>query len=215
MNFEQLKRRVERAEYLMDERTRRTHAAWDTVRLEWRAAWTPGRIVGVGLVAGFIAGRSQPGPAVKRLRAAAGPQLLQWITTFSGLSASLQAAMAAMTAKGAARTADAAADTAEQAADTVEDAAVTATGAPPSARRTAAPAAAATARVAVAPPATPAATDPATPRPVPTVAAHDHPSPSERRYRPDPAYQTEPRPAEAATDVSEARWAPPRRGEGH
>lgn len=210
MNFEQLKRRVERAEFLMEERTRKTHAAWDAARLEWRAAWTPGRIVGVGLVAGFIAGRSQPGPAVKRLRAAAGPQMLQWVTTFSGLSASLQAAMAAMTAKGAAKTADAAADTAEQAADTVEEVAVAATVAP--APATAARVGTTPARGAAAPPAA-AVSAPA--RPGPTAPARSNASPSERRYQPDPPYNQAPRPAEAATDVSEDHWPPRGRGEGN
>ena len=207
MNFEQLKRRVERAEFLMEERTRKTHAALEAVRLHWREAWTPGRIVGVGLVAGFIAGRTQPGPAVKRLRAAAGPQMLQWVSTFSGLSASIQAAMAAMTAKGAARTADAAADTAEQAADTVEGAAATATAT--TLARTPAPVAAV--RVVA-----PHGHAPGTPViPSPTVAAAPEATalpgteargtlpPSERRYQPDPPYRVAPRPAEAATDVSE------------
>jgi hypothetical protein len=178
MNFEQLKRRVERAEFLVDARTRQTHASWDALRLHWRQAWTPSRIIIAGLVTGFLSGRAKPAAATRQLRAVAGPKTLELVSSITGVVASLQAAYAAMTAKGAARTADQAAETAGQAADVADDAAVTAAAAAP-----------------VAAAAMDADAD--------AVAATL--SPSQRRRRPDPALHGDPRPAEAATDVSEQR----------
>lgn len=144
MNYEQLKRRVERAEFLVDARTRQTHAAWDALRLHWREAWTPPRIIVAGLVTGFLSGRSQPQRAAKQLRAVAGPKTLQLVTSILGMTSTLQAAVAAFTAKGAAETADAAAETADDAAQAAASGATVAAGAaaqagaaqvPPSERR--------------------------------------------------------------------------------
>lgn len=129
MNYEQLRRRVERAEFLVDERTRRTHVAWNGLRLQWREAWTPPRIIVAGLVTGFLSGRSQPQRAAKQLRAVAGPKTLQLVTSILGMTSSLQAAMAAFTAKGAAQTADQAAETADDAAQAAASGASVAAGA--------------------------------------------------------------------------------------
>jgi hypothetical protein len=129
MNYEQLKRRVERAEFLVDARTRQTHAAWDALRLHWREAWTPPRIIVAGLVTGFLSGRSQPQRAAKQLQAVAGPKTLQLVTSILGTASSLQAALAAFTARGAARTADEAAETADDAAQAAASGASVAAGA--------------------------------------------------------------------------------------
>lgn len=129
MNYEQLRRRVERAEFLVDARTRQTHAAWDALRLHWREAWTPPRILVAGLVTGFLSGRSQPQRAARQLRAVAGPKTLQLVTSILGTASSLQAALAAFTAKGAAQTADQAAETADDAAQAAASGATVAAGA--------------------------------------------------------------------------------------
>lgn len=184
MNFERLKQRVERREMLVDGRLTQTQAAYTTLRDTWREAWTPTRIVVAGLLAGFVAGRSEPTRAIRRIGAIGGPQWIRTVSALSGLFASLQAMFAAVTAKGAAETADHAAETADVAADTADVAA------------TAAGEAAMAGAVAATPtdPGIAATTAPQENRALP---------PSERRRRVDPAWDAPPRPAEAATDVSE------------
>jgi hypothetical protein len=187
MNFERLKQRVERREQLVDGRLSQTQTAYTSLHRTWREAWTPTRIVVAGLLAGFVAGRSEPTKVIRRIGAIGGPQWLSTISALSGLFASLQAMVAAVTAKGAAETADQAAETADVAAQTADTAA----------GNTGETAADETAQDAAAPATTQgeAAVDPPT---EPTAM-----SPSDRRRRVDPTPDAPPRAAEAATDVSE------------
>lgn len=173
MNFDQIKQRVERREMLVDRRVSQAQMAYATLRETWREAWTPGRIMVAGLLSGFIAGRARPARALRRIGAIGGPQWIRMISALSGLFASLQAAAAAAAAKDASDTADEAAETADAAAESAD----------------------ATARGQPAPEIT--ATDAAA---TPSMST---PPPSDRRRRTDPAWDAPPRPAEAATDVSE------------
>jgi len=152
MNFDQLQRRVERAESVVGARLDIVECQWGTLKHAWKRGWTPTRIVVAGLVSGFLVGRAEP------MKAMNGTRWLQMITSISGLVASLQANVAAKQAESAANSAE------DTAAETSEAVGVVAA-------------------VADATDTTPAAVAP--PRP---VAA-------------EPA--TAPRPAEAATELSE------------
>lgn len=178
MNFEELKRRVDRTEALVDGRMCQVTERHADLRREWRAAWTPLRIVVAGLAAGFVVGRTDPQRAMARLDKlgrVGGPRALRLVSSLSSLMTSVQATMAAMTAKQAADTADAAADTADDAADTVQQAA---RQHPPGGQAQAADA------------------------PDAAQSASGQAPPSDRR-RPDPAWAQPPAPAEAATELSE------------
>lgn len=166
MNFEALKRRVERAEQLVDGRLARTTGHRAALKQRWREAWTPGRIVLAGLLGGVLLARARP---LRTLGAVSSTRWIQLATSLSGLLASLKAAQKAASAEAAANDAE---DAAADAAGTVE--AVAADGAD------AVPAADAT------PPGDRA------PRTV-----------SDGRRRPDTQWEAEPRPAEAATELSE------------
>ncbi len=152
MNYEQLRRRVERAERLVEGRSQQTRGHWAALKVSWREGWTPARIVAAGLVAGFVSGRAEP------LRALTGARLLQMVTAVSGLFASAQAAFAA--------------DQAEQAADSAGEAAT-----------------AQTAETAVAE--------------EPSPAPYKYEPPSARTGKAEAVYSTQPRPAEASTELSE------------
>ena len=127
MNYAQLKRRVARAEHLVEGRSLQTSRHWSALKQAWREGWTPARIVAAGLVAGFVTGRAEP------LQALTGPRLLQMISAVSGLFASAQASFATEPAtdntEPAAATAQAATATGPHAADATE-----ATPAPPEVR---------------------------------------------------------------------------------
>ena len=156
MNYEQLKRRVERAEKLVEGRSVQTGEHWNALKVSWREGWTPARIVAAGLVSGFVSGRAEP------LRALTGARLLQMVTAVSGLFASAQAAFAA--------------DQAEQAAESAEEVATEqATESP------AAPAAAVAEQ----------------------SATYKYEPPSARTGKREEAFSTQPRPAEASTELSE------------
>lgn len=165
MNFEALKRRVQRAEQLAERRSAQAQAQRAQLKQSWREAWTPGRIVVIGLVGGFLFSRARP---LRTLGAVSTTRWVQLATSVSGLFASLKAAQAADTAETAAADASHAADT----ADAVAEDAGMATGA------------------------TRAGTD----------AGDDTPparAVSDGRRRPDAPFDAPPRPAEAATEVSE------------
>ncbi|MDG2523759.1 protein sip-5 [Stenotrophomonas sp. HITSZ_GD] len=117
MNFNQLRRRVERAERLVQGRADDTQVHWHTLRRAWREGWTAPRIVVAGLVGGFLAGKLEPAKG----RAVAG-QATRWVQLFSTVSGMFTA----MQAQAASQEAERAGDHAERAADT---AAVVATGA--------------------------------------------------------------------------------------
>lgn len=117
MNFDQLRRRVERAERLVQGRADDTQVHWHTLRRVWREGWTAPRIVVAGLVGGFLAGKLEPAKG----RAVAG-QATRWVQLFSTVSGMFTA----LQAQAASQEAERAGDHAERAADT---AAVVATGA--------------------------------------------------------------------------------------
>ncbi len=118
MNFNQLRRRVERAERLVQGRADDTQVHWRTLRRVWREGWTPPRIVIAGLVGGFIAGKLEPAKG----RAVAG-QATRWVQLFSTVSGMFSA----MQAQAASQEAERAGDHAERAADTAEGVAEAAT----------------------------------------------------------------------------------------
>ena len=188
MNFDRLRLRVERREQLLDGRLSQTQTAYAKLRRNWREAWTPGRIVIAGLLAGFVAGHAEPTKAIRRIGAIGGPQWVRTFSALSGLFASVQAIIAAVTAKSAAKTADHAAETADVAAETAGAAAATDVTA--------------TAR-ADSDVEADIGTNVDTDAGIATTAADDRAPPSERRRRVDPTPATPPRAAEAATDVSE------------
>lgn len=152
MNYEQLKRRVERAERLVEGRSLQTSEHWSALKVSWREGWTPARIVAAGLVSGFISGRAEP------FRALTSARLLQMVSAVSGLFASAQAAFAA--------------DQAEQAAASAEE----------------------------------VATDQAAETAVaeePAPALYKYEPPSARTGKAEAVHSTQPRPAEASTELSE------------
>jgi len=192
VNFEGLKNRVERAEALVEGRMIQTQDRYRALRVGWREAWTPGRIMIAGLLAGFLTGSMEPRRALSKLGKVgkiAGPKSLQLISAVSGLLTSIQATVAAATAEKAAATADDAAQTADAVADNVADKAAVATD-----PRAAAAAGAAAAMQVQSQSATAA---PAVDAPAPA------PAPVDRR-RPDPVLSEQPQPAEAATELSES-----------
>jgi len=114
VNFESIRRRVERSEQLVEGRALQTGEHARALKATWRESWTPTRIILAGLAAGFLAGRTNPGRALKQI--GAGGRWIQLVGALSGLLASLQSSVAAATA-------DKASDHAEQAADEAGDAA--------------------------------------------------------------------------------------------
>lgn len=173
MNFAQLKRRVERGETLVEGRVRQTGECHARLSRDWRQAWTPLRIVLAGLGTGFIAGRAEPEKALKKLGSISGPRTLQLVSSVAGLVGSVQAAIVAMTANNAAENAEQAADDDAQAGQHATQPDV-----PPS-------------------PADPPPDHAAPARPGPET------TPRQDRRRPDQNWDSQPSPAEAATDVSE------------
>lgn len=109
-----LRRRVARAEYVLEQRRFRLDADWSRLKRDGRQALTPGRIVVAGLVLGFLFGRAAP---LANLAGAA--RLLRLTTGFVGL---INTAMATFAAAQAEEAADEAADAdAEDAAESVAD----------------------------------------------------------------------------------------------
>lgn len=181
MSFEALQAKVARAEDALEARERQVAADLRVFGGCWHSIWSPPRVVGAGLAAGFLAGFARPGRAVAGMEPA---RWLQLAGSVAGLAGTIQAAFAAREAK----------DAAEQAGD-VAAVASGATAVPAGGASTA------TGGAAVAPVvAAGAARSPAGPAPAATNAP-----PSERRYVADPAWETPPAPAEAATEVSERR----------
>ncbi len=114
MRFDALQRRVRRAEAVVQIRSEETTQHWERLNSAWRTAWTPGRIIVVGLAGGFLAGRLEPGGAFS------GARWLQMIGSVSGLMASAQASVASVAAAAASM---AAGEAASEAADAASDAA--------------------------------------------------------------------------------------------
>ena len=111
MGFKQLLTKVQQAEAALEARERRVADDWQRLKATWKEAWTPGRLVIAGLVAGFLVGRTQP----LKMAARSG-QFMQLVTMLSGLFAGGSAQVAAGEAEHAAETAEGVADAvAEQA----------------------------------------------------------------------------------------------------
>jgi hypothetical protein len=102
MSFEQLIAKVEQAERALEAQERRAAADFRQLKSSWRDAWTPGRIVLAGAVAGFLVGRARP------LRLADGGNVLQMVGALAGLFAGGQAQAAAGEAAQAAEHAESA-----------------------------------------------------------------------------------------------------------
>lgn len=102
MSFDALIEKVKQAEGALEAHERQGAAGWRQFKSSWRASWTPGRIVGAGLLSGFLVGRAQP------LRHVDGASTLRLFSALSGLLAVSRA--------------DDAADAAHQAAESAEDA---------------------------------------------------------------------------------------------
>ena len=164
MRFERLRDEVARAERRVETRVLRAHVNWRVLGTAWRKAWTPGRLLVVGLAGGFLFARARPLGKIGGLPTA---RLIQLASSLAGLVASLRA-------QGAAETAQTAAADAETAAEETTETVDAATGAAPGPSPDAAPAA----------------------EPAPA-------SVSDARRRPEAPWTAEPRPAEAATEVSE------------
>lgn len=103
MSFDSLIEKVRQAEEALEASERRASEDWQRFKLEWRDAWTPGRIVIAGFVSGFVVGRARP------LRVATGGGVLQMLSALSGLLASGSAQVAAEEAGQAADAAETAA----------------------------------------------------------------------------------------------------------
>ncbi|MBX9400334.1 hypothetical protein K4L06_03360 [Lysobacter sp. BMK333-48F3] len=112
--FQRLQRRVAKREQLLQGRYEQAVERKDTLKARWREAWTPGRIVVAGVVAGFVMGRAEP----VKLAAKSG-NLMQLVTLLSGLFAGSSAQQAADQAGRAAGEAGQAADSAEAAVEAV------------------------------------------------------------------------------------------------
>lgn len=81
MNFAQRIAQVEQAERALQAHAARAGDDWRQLKTDWRAAWTPGRILIAGALAGFLVGRAQP------LRLAGSRDALQLLTALAGLFA--------------------------------------------------------------------------------------------------------------------------------
>ncbi|MBN8716159.1 MAG: hypothetical protein J0I72_00760 [Stenotrophomonas sp.] len=89
--FDALRRRVQHAEHALTVRERRTQRQWQRLQSTWRAAWTPGRILVIGLALGFASGRARP------LRLAGEGGLLGALRALGPLLAAFDAVRAAAT----------------------------------------------------------------------------------------------------------------------
>jgi hypothetical protein len=110
MSFEALLHKVREAELALEARERQTAADWRQCKASWQSLWTPGRLLSVGLVSGFLVGKAEPAKRVVR-----GSGTLQLLSTVAGLFAG--------------GSAQAAAGHAQQAADSAEQTAADASGA--------------------------------------------------------------------------------------
>lgn len=191
MRFHRLQHRVQRAEMLVEGRRQQTLDHGGALVHHWKQAWTPWRTVAVGLGLGFLIGRTRPSRAAG---------VTQWLRVVSGVSSTftaLRAAMAAWQADKAADKAAEAADSAHAAAGAGHHAAAARDAADAGSEQDAARAAHDAAMRRAAGMATAGDGGPAPPAPSST------PPPWQGRGQPGSVQNGPPRPAEAATDVSE------------
>jgi hypothetical protein len=90
MSFESLIDKVHQAETALEASERRTGANWRQFKASWADAWTPGRIVSIGLVSGFLVGKAEPAKRLVR-----GSGALQMVSALAGLFAGGSAQAAA------------------------------------------------------------------------------------------------------------------------
>lgn len=100
MSFESLIDKVRQAETALEASERQTGADWRQFKLSWKQAWTPGRIVSIGLVGGFLVGKAEPAKRMVR-----GSGVLQMLSSLAGLFAGSSAQAAAGHAEQAANSA--------------------------------------------------------------------------------------------------------------
>jgi hypothetical protein len=191
MKFDALKHRVTRAEALVDGRRRQTVEHADALVKHWHRGWTPWRIVAVGLGLGFLTGQTRPS------RAMGVAKWLKMAGSMSSVFTSLQAAVAAWQADQAADKAGQAADSAQAAAGATHQAAAATGQAASSADDAALQAAQHAATTRAAGMATADGGQQAPPR----IASS--PRASQAHGETEQWAAQPPRPAEAATDVSE------------
>jgi hypothetical protein len=109
MRFESLLEKVRQAETALEAKERQAGADWRQAKASWQSLWTPGRIVSVGLVSGFLVGKVEPSKRVVR-----GSGALQMLSAMAGL-------FAGGSAQAAAGHAEQAADTAQQTAAAADE----------------------------------------------------------------------------------------------
>lgn len=137
VSYDKLVEKVRQAELALEARERAVSADVRQTRATWRRFWTPGRIVAVGAVAGFLYGQVRG----KAAAGTAGTGLLRLTSSLVTLVSSLQAKSAADEAESAAHSAQSRAGAAATAppapapADADADAATAAAGAVPRADR--------------------------------------------------------------------------------
>ncbi|KIQ98324.1 hypothetical protein [Lysobacter sp. A03] len=96
MNFEKLKNKVDQAENTLEANERRVGADLRQLKDSWRALWSPGRIIVVGMASGFLIGRAEPLQTVARSGG-----LLRMSSTLMSLFSGVTAASAASDAEDA------------------------------------------------------------------------------------------------------------------
>jgi len=100
MSFESLIDKVRQAETALEASERQAGANWRQFKRSWEDAWTPGRIVSIGLVSGFLVGKAEPAKRMVR-----GSGALQMLSALAGLFAGGSAQAAAGHAQDAAENA--------------------------------------------------------------------------------------------------------------
>ncbi|MFT4196544.1 MAG: protein sip-5 [Pseudoxanthomonas sp.] len=128
MKLTQLQRRVARAEQRVAGHIEQTHNHLLAAGTAWRRSWTPWRIVGAGVIAGFLLGKSRPA------RALADGRWMQVASSVATVFSSLQSALAAWQAglaADAAAEADGDTDNTVEAADQAPEAGPAAEPQPP------------------------------------------------------------------------------------
>lgn len=194
MKFAHLRHRVDRAEALVEHRRAQTLADAEALIGHWKRGWTPWRIVLAGLGLGFVIGQTRP------IRAVGATKWLRSVSAISGMFTSLQAAMAAWQADQAADKAHDAAGSAQSAAGATHQAAAAAGAA---AATTGADDAARLAQGNTTARAAGLATADGGPAPNAARGVSSYGRAAEARGETEAWAAQAPRPAEAATDVSE------------
>lgn len=104
MNYNRLNRRLVSAEHAAETRLRELEADWRMLKRTAREAMTPGRVVGIGLAAGFVLGKAAPVERIGGLGrlVAAGSAILNFAASQQAREAAEEAEFAAAETAGAA-----------------------------------------------------------------------------------------------------------------